>query len=83
MQDKISNVEYKIWIVLKRCFILFWRGKIKHYNLYKAEDLEYWSDDSYGNGGGSYSPQTTRKTLLLSSRDYSEVFNLKLEYQQL
>ena len=60
----------------KRWFI----NDIKVYDLIKHVEGEYWSDPSYGNGGGDYRPFSREETIYsFSSFTEAETFKTELE----
>jgi hypothetical protein len=75
MQDiRELTREYYLKPILKSS--LFSRKvKNKGYDVYVEVLLQYWDDPSYGNGGGSYSPEV-KKFLKATTKD---LINLGIE----
>ena len=53
METIINKTEYSIKPRMKK---RWFRKDVKVFDLIKHVEGEYWSDPSYGNGGGDYRP---------------------------
>ena len=51
MKTKITSLEYTIKPRMKKRWFV---GDIKVYDLFELKGGQYWSDPTYGNGGGDY-----------------------------
>ena len=61
---ELTTPEYKIVPTFKKRMFFYPDKKV--YEVWKHSTIEYWSDPSYGNGGGSWSPPTKRKEKIIT-----------------
>lgn len=80
MKDRyITNTAYYIKPRMKK---RWFRSDIKVYDLIEKSDGEYWSDPSYGNGGGDYIP-FEKETVLYSFKTFAEADKMKEELKNI
>ena len=75
METIINKTEYSIKPRIKR---RWFRKDVKVFDLIKHVEGEYWSDPSYGNGGGDYRP-FNREEVVYSFSSFTEAEQFKKE----
>ena len=75
METIINKTEYSIKPRMKR---RWFRKDVKVFDLIKHIEGEYWSDPSFGNGGGDYRP-FSREEVVYSFSSFAEAEQFKKE----
>ena len=75
METIINKTEYSIKPRMKK---RWFRKDVKVFDLIKHVEGEYWSDPSYGNGGGDYRP-FSREGVVYSFSSFAEAEQFKNE----
>lgn len=81
MKDKVIKIVFNIRIVFRRP--IFFMAKVKKYQVFKTVTYQSWSDPSFGNGGGSYSPDITKNIEITVTNTLMEAENLVKELKKL
>lgn len=74
-QKWITPPQYKI--VPRMTGFWIWRRKV--YDLYRVGLTTYWSDPSFGNGGGDWSPQKEVEEKIETFKTFAEADTFKNE----
>lgn len=77
MTTKITNLEYVIRPRMKK---RFFGGDIKVYDLFELKAGKYWSDPTYGNGGGEY-VDFEKEKVIYTFNTFAEAGKFKEELQ--